>query len=125
MQAMLETLGLGTGVKAGIIKFATLGAMIGLSVTGSYVLKKAATLTELTTLYFSLGVAAWTISAACFVALLKTGPLGLWGPLAAVIQVAIVMVISAAVLNETFSTGQWIAMSIAVAAMGVSMSLSA
>lgn len=124
MQAMLETLGLGASVKAGIIKFATLGAMIGLSVTGSYVLKKAATLTEFTTLYFSLGVAAWTISAACFVALLKTGPLGLWGPLAAVVQVAIVMVISATVLNETFSTGQWVAMSVAVTAMGVSMSLS-
>jgi len=125
MQAMLETLGLGAGAKAGLIKFATLCAMIGLSVTGSYVLKKAATLTEFTTLYFSLGAAAWTISAACFVALLKTGPLGLWGPLAAVVQVAIVMVISTALLNENFSTGQWIAMSIAVMAMGVSMSLSA
>lgn len=125
MQAMLETLGLGAGAKAGIIKFATLCAMISLSVTGSYVLKKAATLSDFTTLYFSFGVASWTVSAACFVVLLKTGPLGLWGPLAAVVQVAIVMVISATMLDETFSTGQWIAMSIAVTAMGVSMSLSA
>lgn len=125
MQDIFETLGLGESVKVGVIKFTTLGAMIGLSVTGSYVLKKAATLTEFTTLYFSVGAASWTLSAACFVALLKTGPLGLWGPLAAVVQVATVMVISASLLNEDFSTGQWIAMSVAVTAMGVSMAMSA
>ena len=124
MQTLLDTFALGSGMKSALSKGAFMAAMIGFSVAGSFACKKASTLTDLTTFYFGLGAAAWTLSAACFVALLKTGPLGVFGPLAAVLQLAVVMAVSAAFLNETYSMAQWVATGVAVSAMGVSMALS-
>lgn len=123
MQQILEFIGNGAAVKGAMLKAAIVLGMITLSVSGSFAYKKAAALTEWAPLFFSLGGAAWLLSATCFVALLKSGPLGIWGPLTAVIQVALVMVVSATILNESYSTGQWIATSIAVTAMGISMAL--
>lgn len=123
MQQIWEFFGDGAAVKDALLKATIVLGMISLSVTGSFAYKKAAALTDWTPLYFSLGGAAWLLSATCFVALLKSGPLGIWGPLTAVIQVALVMIVSATILNENYTTGQWIATSIAVTAMGVSMAL--
>lgn len=124
MQALLDTLSLGSGMKANLSKFAFMAAMIGFSVGGSFACKKASVLTDFSTLYFGIAASSWTLSAACFVALLKTGPLGLYGPLTAILQLAIVMAISTTMLNESYSMAQWIATGVAVSAMGISMALS-
>lgn len=123
MQSFLEFIGDTAAMKDAALKTATVLGMITLSVTGSFAYKKAADLTDWSPLFFSLGGAAWLLSATCFVALLKAGPLGIWGPLTAVIQVALVMLVSATMLNESYTAGQWVATSVAITAMGISMAL--
>ena len=70
MQQIWEIFGDSSAVKDALSKTAIVLGMISLSVTGSFAYKKAAALTDWAPLYFSLGGAAWLLSATCFVALL-------------------------------------------------------
>lgn len=112
-------------LREGAFKFTALFMMIAWSLAGSFALRKAATMPDVAMVLIGMGMAAWSLSAVCFAVLLRDGgSLGVWGPLASMVQMGLVMAISAILLNESYSTVQWTATGIAIAAMGVSLAAS-
>ena len=95
----------------------------GFSVAASYALKRAVNNPVSAEMFFSIGIAACVLSTMGFIALLKTGPLGVLAPLTSVTQIFVVMVVSVVFLGESYSGPQVIAISIAVVAMGAALTL--
>lgn len=123
MNELVEMRSFDALVRDNAFKLAMLFGMVLWSVAGSYAFKKAAVVPNLNEVFFGFAMAAWTFCALCFVMLLKTGPLGTWGPISTVVQLALVMAVSSLALSESYTTSQWIATSVAVVAVGVSLSL--